>query len=86
MINGRYDFIFPVDTNQDPMFRLFGTPLGDKRHVLFDSGHATPLTPWFRESLDWVDHYLEPRKRRTVFARHHSSFEAAPDVLQRPQA
>ena len=62
MINGRYDFLLPVETNQEPMFRLFGTPPRDKRHVLFDSGHAPPLTPWFTESLNWLDHYLGPVK------------------------
>jgi hypothetical protein len=58
MINGRYDFGIPLDTCQQPFFRLLGTPAADKRQVLLDSGHGLPLTPWFRETLDWLDHYL----------------------------
>jgi eukaryotic-like serine/threonine-protein kinase len=58
MINGRYDFGIPFETCQQPFFRLLGTPAADKRQVLFDSGHGLPLTPWFKETLDWLDHYL----------------------------
>jgi len=58
MINGRYDFVIPLETCQQPFFRLLGTAAGDKRQVLFDSGHGIPLTPWFKETLDWLDHYL----------------------------
>ena len=52
MINGRYDFLVPVETNQEPMFRLLGTSAADKRHLLFDSGHAVRFTPGFKEALD----------------------------------
>jgi eukaryotic-like serine/threonine-protein kinase len=62
MINGRYDFGIPYETCQQPFFRLLGTPPADKRQVLLDSGHGMPLTPWFRETLDWLDHYLGPVK------------------------
>jgi predicted esterase len=58
MINGRYDFVIPLETCQQPFFRLLGTAAADKRQVLFDSGHGIPLTPWFKETLDWLDHYL----------------------------
>jgi formylglycine-generating enzyme required for sulfatase activity/dienelactone hydrolase/predicted Ser/Thr protein kinase len=62
MINGRYDFVVPVETSQQPLYRLLGTPPGDKRYVLLDSGHGLPFTPWFKETLDWLDHYLGPVK------------------------
>lgn len=62
MINGRYDFVVPLETCQDPFYRLLGTPAADKRHVLLESGHGLPLTPWFKETLDWLDHYLGPVK------------------------
>ena len=39
-----------------------GTSRQDKRLVLFDSGHAVPLTPAYKETLDWLDHYLGPVK------------------------
>jgi eukaryotic-like serine/threonine-protein kinase len=58
MINGRYDFVIPFETCQQPFFRLLGTPAADKRQVLLESGHGLPLTPWFKETLDWLDHYL----------------------------
>jgi hypothetical protein len=62
MINGRYDFVLPLETCQEPLFRLLGTPPQDKRHVLFESGHSVPYTPTFKETLDWLDHYLGPVK------------------------
>jgi hypothetical protein len=34
-------------------------PAQDKEHVLFDSGHKPPLFPWMKETLDWLDHYLD---------------------------
>ncbi len=33
MINGRYDFISPLETNQQPLFRLLGAKPSDKKHV-----------------------------------------------------
>jgi eukaryotic-like serine/threonine-protein kinase len=60
MINGRYDFDTPLATCQEPLFHLLGTVPQNKRHLLFDSGHAPPLTPWFRETLNWMDRYLGP--------------------------
>jgi eukaryotic-like serine/threonine-protein kinase len=62
MINGRYDFVVPLETCQQPFYRLLGTPVADKRQVLLDSGHGMPLTPLFRETLDWLDHYLGPTR------------------------
>ncbi len=58
MINGRYDFAVPFETCQQPFFRLLGTPPPDKREVVLESGHGLPFTPWFKETLDWLDHYL----------------------------
>ena len=43
MLNGRYDFVYPPGTSQLPLFRLLGTPEGQKRHVQFDSGHMPPI-------------------------------------------
>jgi eukaryotic-like serine/threonine-protein kinase len=60
MINGNYDFIFPVDTSQEPMFRGLGTSLEDKRHVLFGAGHIPPRIDTIRATLDWLDKYLGP--------------------------
>jgi len=58
MINGQYDFAIPFETCQQPFFRLLGTSPPDKRQVLLESGHGLPFTPWFKETLDWLDQYL----------------------------
>ncbi len=58
MLNGRYDFVFPVDSSQIPMFRLLGTPEPDKRHLLFDSGHSIPRKELITQTLQWFDRYL----------------------------
>ena len=40
MLNGRYDHFFPAETSQLPFFRLLGTPDKDKKHVIYETGHA----------------------------------------------
>jgi cephalosporin-C deacetylase-like acetyl esterase len=60
MLNGRDDFIYPVDSSQVPLFRLLGVPGSEKRHVTFESGHLPPFQPIVKESLDWLDRYLGP--------------------------
>ncbi len=62
MMNGRDDFISPLEESQIPMFRLLGTPGKDKRHAIFDSGHALPRAELIKEVLAWLDHYLGPVK------------------------
>jgi eukaryotic-like serine/threonine-protein kinase len=62
MINGRYDFEIPLETCQEPLFQLLGSPPQDKKHVLFDAGHSPPLLPVMKEALNWLDHYLGPVK------------------------
>jgi|HubBroStandDraft_3_1064219.scaffolds.fasta_scaffold04231_2 formylglycine-generating enzyme required for sulfatase activity/DNA-binding winged helix-turn-helix (wHTH) protein/dienelactone hydrolase len=62
LLNGRYDFMFPLDTCQEPLFHALGTPPQNKRLVLFDSGHSPPETPKMKETLDWLDKYLGPVK------------------------
>ncbi|MGH9172872.1 MAG: alpha/beta hydrolase family protein, partial [Vicinamibacterales bacterium] len=58
MLNGRDDFTFPVETSQEPMFRLLGTAEGDKRRGLYDGGHVFPFSRMIKDSLDWLDRYL----------------------------
>jgi eukaryotic-like serine/threonine-protein kinase len=58
MLNGRYDYIFPAVSSQEPMFRYLGTPAEHKRRVLYDTGHDIPRTEMIKESLNWLDHYL----------------------------
>ena len=60
MVNGRYDYTFPVETAQDPLFRALGTAASDKRHVILETPHdVTEDRPVLvREVLDWLDRYL----------------------------
>ncbi len=62
MLNGHFDFFFPVETSQEPMFRLLGTPNHDKRHVVYETGHNIPRDELIKETLDWLDRYLGPVK------------------------
>ena len=64
MLNGKDDFMFPVDKSQQPMFRWLGTQSKDKRHVLFDTGHSLQAVrpAYIKETLDWFDRYLGPVK------------------------
>ncbi len=60
MINGRNDFDTPFDQLQVPLFRLLGSPPGQKRHFLVESGHVVPRNLVVKETLDWFDRYLGP--------------------------
>lgn len=62
MLSGRFDYIFPTGTSQEPMFRLFGTPKEDKRLILYDTGHDIPYSEIVKETLNWLDRYLGPVK------------------------
>jgi eukaryotic-like serine/threonine-protein kinase len=63
MVNGRDDFIFPVETSQLPLFRLLGAPNEHKRHALLDGGHLpSDLQAVMKEVLNWLDRYLGPAK------------------------
>ena len=65
MLNGRYDYTFPLDKSQGPFFRWLGTPEKDKRHVLYDAAHDVMVnrTEVVKEVLSWLDHYLGPVAR-----------------------
>jgi dienelactone hydrolase len=61
MVNGRHDFVNPVETAQVPLFRLLGTPAPRKRHAILEGGHLPPTThPVIKEILDWLDRQLGP--------------------------
>jgi dienelactone hydrolase len=62
MLSGRYDFFYPVETSQVPMFRLLGARQANKRHVLYDTAHSIPRNELIKESLAWLDRYLGPVK------------------------
>ncbi len=61
MLNGREDSIFPLETAQNPLFNLLGTPSGHKQHVLFPGGHSIAWEyrePYHKAIVDWLDQYL----------------------------
>ena len=62
MLNGKYDFFFPVKTAQEPFFKFLGTPAADKRYIVYEGGHDVPRTQLIKESLAWLDKYLGPVK------------------------
>lgn len=62
MLNGRFDFIFPVGPSQEPMFRLLGTPKEEVHRVIYQTGHDIPRDQMIKETLDWMDRYLGPVK------------------------
>jgi formylglycine-generating enzyme required for sulfatase activity/predicted esterase len=60
MVNGRYDYTFPLETSQDPLFRMLGTPAADKSHIVLDTPHdvSQQRATLIREVLAWLDRYL----------------------------
>ncbi len=63
LLGGRQDFPHPVDSAQIPLFHLLGTPEKDKRHIIFEGGHAPlKIQVLIKDILDWLDRYLGPVK------------------------
>jgi hypothetical protein len=60
MVNGRYDYLLPLESAQLPMFRLLGSAPNHKRHALFETGHVPTGDAVTKEILDWLDRYLGP--------------------------
>jgi formylglycine-generating enzyme required for sulfatase activity/pimeloyl-ACP methyl ester carboxylesterase len=61
MLNGKYDFIFPVKSHQKPLFDLIATPPEHKKHVIYDCGHLPlPRAPMMKEIFDWLEKYQGP--------------------------
>jgi dienelactone hydrolase len=60
MLNGREDFIFPLETVAKPLFALLGAPRDRKRLVVHEGGHIPPLNELIRDVLGWFDQYLGP--------------------------
>jgi eukaryotic-like serine/threonine-protein kinase len=58
MVNGRDDFIFPLETVAKPLFTLLGAPPDRKRLVVHDAGHIPSMNDLIRNVLGWFDEYL----------------------------
>jgi eukaryotic-like serine/threonine-protein kinase len=64
MVNGKYDYAFPIDGSLIPLFEALGTPEKDKRYVLLEAGHGIINQEVIRLSLEWLDRYLGPVRTR----------------------
>src|SRR5579872_1701642 len=60
MLNGHYDFFFPEQSTQDPFYNLLGSRKDQKKHMLYETGHAIPRNELIKETLNWFDEYLGP--------------------------
>ncbi|MGH9586028.1 MAG: protein kinase domain-containing protein [Acidobacteriaceae bacterium] len=67
MVNGRYDYTFPPETSQDPLFHMLGTAPADKKHVVLDTPHdvSQQRSVLVREVLSWLDRYLGSVQNQT---------------------
>jgi len=60
---GRYDALFPVESNQKLFLGLFGTAQEDKQHRIYETGHSCWLkNEVAKDELDFLDKYLGPAK------------------------
>jgi eukaryotic-like serine/threonine-protein kinase len=57
MLNGRYDYYSPVETTQDPLFKLLGSPAEHRRRVLYETSHGIPRNAVIKEVVAWMDKY-----------------------------
>jgi eukaryotic-like serine/threonine-protein kinase len=58
MLSGRWDILFPPDSQQR-LFELLGSPADQKKHVLFEAGHGNlPRFQVEKETLEWFDRHL----------------------------
>ena len=64
MLNGRYDYRFPLETNLKPFFNLLGTTEKDKRLCIYETDHYVTKSDMIREVLGWMDKYLGPVEMR----------------------
>jgi eukaryotic-like serine/threonine-protein kinase len=63
LVGGRYDFQFPLETAQKPMFALIGTE--QKQHVILDGGHIpTRFNDAVKVMLAWADQWMGPVEQR----------------------
>ena len=60
MVNGRYDYTFPLETSQEPLFRMLGTPADEKSHIVLDTPHdvTQQRARLTQEVLGWLDRYI----------------------------
>ena len=60
MLNGKYDYSFPMQISQIPLYQLLGTPKKDKFHKTYEADHFIPTNELIKEVLGFLDKYLGP--------------------------
>ena len=55
LLNGRYDFYFPYQSSQLPLFNLMNLDNNNKRHVVVDYAHYVPTHIVREETLEWIN-------------------------------
>lgn len=60
ILNGRFDAIFPLETNVEPFYDLLGTPEKDKSLQLIEAGHNFYKKDRIKPILGWLDKYFGP--------------------------
>jgi len=55
LLNGRYDFYFPYQSSQLPLFNLMNLDNNNKRHVVVDYAHYVPMHIVREETLKWIN-------------------------------
>jgi hypothetical protein len=58
MLNGKYDQNYVVDLQQEPFYRLLGTPLEHKEHYLDETSHFVSRSVFSSKFVGWLDRYL----------------------------
>ena len=59
IMNGRYDFLSPIEEESSVLLRLLGTPDKDKLLRIYDTGHHVwQLNETRKDAFDWYDKYL----------------------------
>ena len=64
MLNGKYDFTFPLENSVKPFFKLLGTPDKDKRIIIYETDHYVLKNEVIKEVLAWCDTYLGPVRKK----------------------
>jgi formylglycine-generating enzyme required for sulfatase activity/AraC-like DNA-binding protein/dienelactone hydrolase len=55
LLNGRYDFYFPYQSSQLPLYNLMDLNDNNKRHVVVDYAHYVPMHIVRDETLEWIN-------------------------------
>ncbi|MBC7673618.1 MAG: dienelactone hydrolase family protein, partial [Polaromonas sp.] len=58
MLNGKYDYFFPLELSQKPFYRTLGTAGERKKYIVYEGGHDVPRTELIKETLAWLDRWV----------------------------